>query len=1406
MEILMSGFERLERERPAAPRRHTPPPRDPARDDHAAADPHTLNMRAEQVRRQIVKERARAAGEPEPTFGPLSEAPDLYSPGARLERLRRQMERDRAARKAAQGEPAPASVSLPPTSTLARPLQEGPGAATAATLMRQFAAERAARAAEADAPPASIIPLRHRAVATDEAAGPVAPVEAAAATPLRQDEEHGAHGAEAVPTPLPLIPAPHADAQAPHTSTLPPLVPPAAAPVPTVPDPALHAAPTLHLAPYGAATPSGLAPLVIPSTSQQIETLRARGAGVPLDPALARAMAGGLGVDAADLAPIRLHHDPGAWALAARFGQPVYAEGNDVFFQKGAYNLGTVQGRNLLGRQLARTPAVLAAQRLRAAENAPAPSPAAPHASVAAPHASVAAPHAPVVAPVPAPAHAPIVTAALPPGDADATIVAEWQALAAEPTYRLFAALLGADPLARRVQARPPDEALATWLLGLAPGASPVNLATLRANGGLAQFVATLTREALAPGVLPLRGALAADVAAFLADPTGWLTHAQRRHEAAPGLVVDPHAVPRQQAVEFFLLRITPHLRALARAAADQAALGAAYRASGMLSLRALGAVDHAAGARVLAVGQFDVGVVAVVQRGPGLWDLVVGGVVHRFEDAAGALAAQGLSALIAVGSPGAQQLARAAGADLGRILKDPGAFFAHLATALGEGFRLFAGDLGGNLERGALQWLSGQGGLTLPALDAAGLLTFALETVGLSYASFTGDLEAAFTHHHRDGARLVAGLDTLYQYAPDLHDLAAGGPGQLAALAGHLLREVKDLDVQALVFAQVKAVLGPQLLLQVAPTLVGYLIPGADVAEAVGAVVRLIGTIVSRAAQLEAFAAAVCGAIDTIAGGGPHALTRAAGEIEGALVKAVPLVLAFAAGVVGVDVSRIGAAVLHKLHAQELVDALHKGLATLADAVAALLLKAVPPSVLARLEGHAAPEQEPGHAPAHPGPTHGGATTAAQNKAHGDLDAVVAAAVTAVDERVAASPETPLSEEEVRAILAQVRAAHHEAETYTLMPVIDHDGTHWAVRGVMVVPATPATAPTPPHHGQPHVGTQDAALALDGAELSVRAEGAGLASPDTTWTVREGTRTASGEREISEQRGTHGLVKKVEGQEVPRTVINYTWDGALPKRVWAMPLTMAPPAHDPGNSELVELPGSKPGADIPGWQDVREFDTLDESKQYKGVLIPKYWVKIHLLSLAFHGPGTKWNLVPGRGTDNKKMELGPELFTKEQRAMHPALYYDVNVTFYPGSERVPGRTTMGYFPKQIVVEVGTAKKDEHGNWAKDKPLREEPFVITLREPPSDLVREDIVDLRSAGKDTLYDKLHLPAGLCRNISDERNSYDPPRDFEGEQDFIDRMQSWYQKRPRPEDFKAVYWPEIESLIRERKASF
>ncbi len=123
----------------------------------------------------------------------------------RAEMTLRHFASERAARQAVQGEPAGADapVSLPPTSTLARRLQERPGEATAATLMRQFEAKRAAREAEADASPPPI-PLRHRSPVADGVTGPVTPADAPMATPQRQDEErgtHGEHAAEGVPPP-----------------------------------------------------------------------------------------------------------------------------------------------------------------------------------------------------------------------------------------------------------------------------------------------------------------------------------------------------------------------------------------------------------------------------------------------------------------------------------------------------------------------------------------------------------------------------------------------------------------------------------------------------------------------------------------------------------------------------------------------------------------------------------------------------------------------------------------------------------------------------------------------------------------------------------------------------------------------------------------------------------------------------------------------------------------------------------------------------------------------------------------------------------------------------------------------------------------------------------------------------
>jgi len=586
------------------------------------------------------------------------------------------------------------------------------------------------------------------------------------------------------------------------------------------------AALALQPAPYGAATPSGLAPLVIPSTSRQIEALRARGAGVPLDPALARMMAGGLGVDAADLAPIRLHNDPGAWALAARFGQPVYAEGNDVFFQKGAYQPGRPQGRNLLGRQLARTPAVLAAQRLRAAATYPALPAQAP---AAAPHAPVgAAPHVPRG------------------GDDRSTLVNELTRLAEQPGsgYALFTVLLGSDPLTGRAVPRPDDATLTTEIVRFVPNGATY-LPVLRANGGLTQFVATMTDHAhLAYFVTPgLASGLVHAVAAFLANPESWWEQA---------LDHTPWHSLTQAADEFFQRLFTTYLMAVRDVARNAGpavfgAIGAAAQGALTAVGHVAGVVGHAAGAVVRMVATFASGPVAVVERATGQWVVVVNGVVSPLEQAALAQAENAIKDVI-----GLQLTPLTLPVTLGRIAWE------HLPAPLAKtlvaeciGVCLRSIDLVGALAEGGLEFLGVivehgvigfvRGLTALPPLQAVAILTRVAALLAQPQGAFAKGLLRGVGEGLRDNvlglADLVKGVLTLAgdiersfgglvrmlgdpTIARDLHTAATALQGELTGVAP-LLVSSQGLDEARQVAEAIKGAVEPKI---------------ADLAETAGA------------------------------------------------------------------------------------------------------------------------------------------------------------------------------------------------------------------------------------------------------------------------------------------------------------------------------------------------------------------------------------------------------------------------------------------------------------------------------------------------------------------------------------------------------------------------------------------
>ncbi len=1165
------------------------------------------------------------------------------------------------------------------------------------------------------------------------------------------------------------------------------------------------------------ASPSGLAPLVIPSTSRQIEALRAREEGVPLAPSAAQGLAARLGVEAADLAPVRLHDGPRAWALAAHFGQPVYAEGNDIFFQKGAYQPGTVQGRNLLGRQVARTAAVRAAvQRLTDAAH-PTPRDVA-HAPVAAQAPVAAAPHVP---------HS---------GDDRATLVAELTRLAAQASgsYTLLTQVLEADPLTGQPVPRPADATLATEILRLVPGGAASLPALQRVPGVLARFVAAMTDAAhlgrdLPPGAA---AALIADRAAFLHDPRAWL-------ERQLGLNWTPTADPTSQADQFFQTAIQPYLAALRQVA--QALGPGVARDSGSPSAAVL---PHAyAGplhvlqeatlyGRVVALlgnRADDVTRYAVALDGQVAGDLelraghalrpLLAALAAPAPAPAGVMAALG-GFLAAVGASlghvptaltdlltqkardllagllGGTALAQLGDA-VGAILHDPGAFLRNLGTALQAAIGALLTHVRLHIGGDLVSWLTGAlgGAIPLPALSFADLgpaaLTALIPTaqavLGLDEAHLLDRIAAAYARRRhisleRARAEVVAAESRLGQLATLAQDTWAGLKQDPRQLVAELFDNLRGFVETALVQAALTKVA------ELAAPLVG------EVIAAVQAVYSLVQTILDNAGALKAAFGVIVGQFARLAAGRDDALAASIGTglIGPQLIQLIPGALTFLA---------------RFLQLEGIRDQLRALVAKVEGSIKGPLDHIVNTVVdrLVGTHGHEATAT-----PAHPNPAHGGPTTTAQDKAHGDLDTVVVAGKDAVNARVAEHPQEPLSEEDVRAILAQVRATHHEAEAYTLTPVVDHDGTHWAVRGTMVVPATSATSPPPPHHGHPHAGTQDAALPLDGAGPSVRAEGAGLASPDATEAVRVGTRVGAGEREISEQRGTHGLVKKVGGQEVPRTVINYTWDGTLPRAVSALPLTKAPPARPAkmDGAPDIELGGSAPHAYPAGWKDVLRFDQLYDDK---GVEKPQYWRKLHLLSQRLHGPGAAWNLVPGHATDNDRMERQAERKVKDLLDVRPhdTFYYDVDVTYRSGEgvlDRVPAWKN---FPDTIVVAWGEAVEASPGHWTRGKHIDRVPF--TLLAPPRSYKRSALLDLSKPSSRQLGpapEGIGLPEDFAAAVANEASSSGQP--FADLAQFEARMRAWYTAhhpvRNPTATLESKYLPQLRALIAAGKATF
>ncbi len=193
------------------------------------------------------------------------------------------------------------------------------------------------------------------------------------------------------------------------------------------------------------------------------------------------------------------------------------------------------------------------------------------------------------------------------------------------------------------------------------------------------------------------------------------------------------------------------------------------------------------------------------------------------------------------------------------------------------------------------------------------------------------------------------------------------------------------------------------------------------------------------------------------------------------------------------------------------------------------------------------------------------------------------------------------------------------------------------------------------------------------------------------------------------------------------------------------------------------------------------------------------------------HGPGTAWNLVPGRGTDNDWMERDAESKVKNllDAQPHGTFYYDVDVTYYSG-EGVPDEVPAAKnFPDTITVAWGEAVEASPGQWKRGKELKRVPF--SLLAPPDSYKRSTLLDLRKPSSRQLGpapEGIGLPKDFAEAVANETSGDRPP--FADLAQFEARMRAWYAAhhpvRNPTATLESKYLPQLRALIEAGKATF
>jgi hypothetical protein len=230
--------------------------------------------------------------------------------------------------------------------------------------------------------------------------------------------------------------------------------------------------------------------------------------------------------------------------------------------------------------------------------------------------------------------------------------------------------------------------------------------------------------------------------------------------------------------------------------------------------------------------------------------------------------------------------LARAAGA-IDKIIADPIGFLGNLVTAVKNGVMAFGANIATHLQAGLKAWLLGSlasAGIEIPEeFDVKGILKMVLSILGLTWPAIRARIVRFIPEP------VMARLEQMVEVVQIL--VTEGVPG----LWRWIVEKLGDL--KEMVLGQIKEFVVSKIIQAGIVWIISMLNPAAAFIKACQAIYNIVMFFVNQASQIKEFVDAVLDGIDSIASGGGGAVSAL---IEGALAKALPIVIGFMASLLG--------------------------------------------------------------------------------------------------------------------------------------------------------------------------------------------------------------------------------------------------------------------------------------------------------------------------------------------------------------------------------------------------------------------------------------------------------------------------------------------------------------------------